>query len=205
MLAEHLVLLAKRDERLARAVERAGEVGIRQSPRGFEGLARIIVGQQLSVASARAIWSRLEAMGVTSAPSYLAFQEESLRAAGLSGGKYRTMRGLADAVIAGALDFDAIEALPAEAAIAEMVKLKGVGPWTAEIYLLFCAGHPDIFPSGDLALQKAVAHAFGLAERPAAKALTALAAEWSPHRGAAALMFWRYHAAMRANDGWGVL
>jgi DNA-3-methyladenine glycosylase II len=99
------------------------------------------------------------------------------------------------------LDFAAIETLPAAEAVAALCKIKGIGPWTAEIYLMFCAGHPDIFPAGDLALQKGVAHALELGERIAAPDLVALAEAWAPHRHAAALLFWRYYAAMKNREG----
>ncbi|WP_404401626.1 DNA-3-methyladenine glycosylase family protein [Pelagibacterium halotolerans] len=204
-LAVHLSGLAQKDERLARAIARAGAVSLRTSPRGFEGMARIVCGQQLSVASARAIWGRVEALGAVRADAYLSFDEPTLRATGLSRSKYETIRGVAEAVSAGALDFDIIDDLPAEEAIAALTELKGVGPWTAEIYLLFCAGHPDIFPAGDLALQKAVAHAFELPELPPAKALIDIVSPWSPHRGAAALMFWRYFSVMKNSGAWDAL
>ena len=204
-LALHLEGLAARDERLAIAIARAGEVTLRQSPRGFEGIARIVCGQQLSVASARAIWGRLEALGAITPEIYLGLNEPALRATGLSRGKYETIKGVALACVQGELDFPAIEAMAAEDAIAALVRLKGIGLWTAEIYLLFCTGHPDIFPAGDLALQKAVEHAFSMPARPAIKDLIALAQPWSPHRGAAAIMFWRYFAAMKNSDAWEAL
>ncbi|WP_196260685.1 DNA-3-methyladenine glycosylase family protein [Pelagibacterium limicola] len=204
-LALHLEGLAARDERLAVAIARAGEVSLRNSPRGFEGMARIICGQQLSVASARAIWGRVEALGATSPRSYLGFDEPTLRATGLSRGKYETIRGVALACTEGGLDFEVIDRMEPLEAIETLIRLKGIGPWTAEIYLLFCAGHPDIFPAGDLALQKAVEHAFALPARPAIKELIALAAPWTPHRGAAALMFWRYFSAMKNSDAWDAL
>ncbi|MCD7061309.1 DNA-3-methyladenine glycosylase family protein [Pelagibacterium xiamenense] len=204
-LSFHLEGLAKKDERLARAIARAGAVSLRTAPRGFEGMARIICGQQLSVASARAIWGRVEALGAIEANAYLSFDEPTLRATGLSRSKYQTIRGVAEAVAANELDFARIEDLPAEDAITTLTKLKGIGPWTAEIYLLFCAGHPDVFPAGDLALQKAVAHAFELPDLPPAKALIGIAEPWSPHRGAAALMFWRYFSAMKNSDAWDAL
>lgn len=204
-LAFHLECLAARDERLAVAIARAGEVSLRQAPKGFEGMARIICGQQLSVASARAIWGRLEALSAVTPEAYLGLDELSLRAAGLSRGKIETIRGVALASASGDVDFDQIEAMEAEDAIENLVRLKGVGPWTAEIYLLFSAGHPDIFPAGDLALQKAVQHAFALPARPQVKELIARAADWSPHRGAAAIMFWRYFAAMKNSDAWEAL
>ncbi|HWJ88297.1 MAG TPA: DNA-3-methyladenine glycosylase [Pelagibacterium sp.] len=204
-LAAHLDGLGKRDARLAIAIERAGDIALRTSPGGFAGMARIICGQQLSVASARAIWGRVEALGATTPAAYLGFDEAQLRQTGLSRGKFETIRGLALAIADGTLDFAAIERLEANAAIETLIQLKGIGPWTAEIYLLFCAGHPDIFPSGDLALQKAVAHAFALPDRPTTKQMIARAADWSPHRGAAALMFWRYFSAMKNSDSWDAL
>lgn len=204
-LAFHLDALGRRDSRLAAAIARAGTVGLRPSPSGFAGMVRIICGQQLSVASARALWNRVQAIGASHPAAFLALEEQALRAAGLSRAKYQTIRGLAEAVGAGAIDFAQIEALPAQAALARLTALKGIGPWTAEIYLLFCAGHPDIFPAGDLALQKAVAHAFALPERPTAKDLAAMASDWSPHRGAAALLFWRYFSAMKASTDWDAL
>ena len=204
-LAFHLEGLGKRDARLATAIARAGEIALRTSPRGFEGMARIVCGQQLSVASARAIWGRVESLGAITPTAYLGFDEETLRKTGLSRGKYETIRGVALAVDQGALDFTAIDAMQAEPAIETLTALKGIGPWTAEIYLLFCAGHPDVFPAGDLALQKAVEHAYDLSARPLPKDLSTLSAQWSPHRGAAALMFWRYFSAMKNSNAWDAL
>ena len=96
---------------------------------------------------------------------------------------------------------DALERLPARQAVEKLINIKGIGPWTAEIYLMFCAGHPDIFPAGDLALQKAVAHALGLDGRPSPGDLTGIAEAWSPHRATAALLFWRYYAALGLTQG----
>lgn len=204
-LAFHLKGLARLDPRLAAAIARSGEIAIRTSPRGFEGMARIVCGQQLSVASARAIWDRVEGLGAVTPEAYLGLDEDILRKTGLSRGKVETIRGVALATAEGGLDFAAVEAMEAEAAIETLTRLKGIGPWTAEIYLLFCTGHPDVFPSGDLALQKAVEHAFSLPNRPLPKELIPLAATWSPHRGAAAVMFWRYFAAMKNSDSWEAL
>ena len=204
-LAFHLKGLGRLDPRLAAAIARSGDIGIRTSPRGFEGMARIVCGQQLSVASARAIWGRVEGLGATTPEAYLAFDEDTMRRTGLSRGKHETIRGVALAIAGGGLDFDAVETMEAEAAIEALTRLKGIGPWTAEIYLLFCTGHPDVFPAGDLALQKAVEHAFSLPARPQPKDLIPLAAQWSPHRGAAAVMFWRYFAAMKNSNSWEAL
>jgi DNA-3-methyladenine glycosylase II len=164
-------------------------------------MTRVICGQQLSVASASAIWARFAQLpGALEPEGYLRLSEAEVRGVGFSLGKFRTVRALAEAHLAG-LDLGALERLPAEEAIAALCEIKGVGPWTAEVYLMFCAGHPDIFPAGDLALQKAVGHAFGLAERPAGKALSAIAEPWAPYRHTAALLFWRYYAAKGLSAG----
>ena len=116
-------------------------------------MAKVICGQQVSVASASAIWSRFENLpGALDPVTYLGLSEEQVRATGFSGGKFRTVRAIAEAVAAGALDFDHLETLPAEEAVRALVAHKGIGPWTAEVYLMFCAGHRDVFPAGDLAL-----------------------------------------------------
>lgn len=201
-LEAHLRALVSLDPRLATVWERAGPVKVRRNARGFAGLAKIICGQQLSVASANAIWARFEALdGALDAERYLGLDEPLIRATGFSRGKHETLRGIAAALANGALDFEMLSALPGSEALKLLTGLKGVGPWTAEIYLLFCEGHPDVFPNGDLALQKAVADALGLPERPDSRGLTPITAAWSPHRGAAALLFWRYYAALRDREG----
>ena len=201
-VAAHLAALVERDPRLLPVVQRAGPVAARVTEPGFRGLARVICGQQLSVASARAIWTRFEALpGTADAQSYLQLSEEEVRATGFSGGKFRTLRVVAEAIASGTLDFSHLETLPAASAVAYLSAHKGIGPWTAEIYLMFCATHPDVFPSGDLALQKAVAQAFLLPERPTAKALAEIAQGWAPHRSTAALLFWRYFAALKDREG----
>lgn len=201
-LERHLELLLRLDGRLGEVYRRAGSFELRRTRPGFAGLAKVICGQQLSVASASAIWSRFEQLpGALDPAGYLRLTETEVRGIGFSAGKYRTVGEVAQAVLANQLDFDAIEVLPAEEAVARLVAIKGIGPWTAELYLMFCAGHADIFPSGDLALQKAVAHAFGLEARPAGSALDAISAAWAPHRATAALLFWRYYAALGMNSG----
>lgn len=201
-LGAHLDALLLRDDRLVAVRARAGEVSLRTRGADFSGLAHIVCGQQLSVASASAIWSRLSALpGAHDAAGFLALDDAALRQAGLSAGKVLTLRAVAEAEIAGRLDFAHLDTLPAEAAIAALTGIRGIGPWTAELYLLFCAAHPDIFPTGDLALQKAVAHGLGLGDRPTARQLATIAEPWGPHRGAAALLFWRYFAAINRRDG----
>jgi 3-methyladenine DNA glycosylase/8-oxoguanine DNA glycosylase len=201
-VARHLEALLARDPRLTAVYEKAGPFPPRSAPKGFVGLAKVVCGQQLSVASANAIWARFEALpGALDPAGYLALDEETVRGVGFSLGKFLTVRAVAEAVVAGQLDFAHVETLPAEEAIAYLTAHRGIGPWTAEIYLMFCAGHPDVFPAGDLALQKAVAHGLGLDAQPSVKQLVAMAEGWSPHRATAALLFWRYYAAMRGREG----
>ncbi|MEO8882885.1 MAG: DNA-3-methyladenine glycosylase 2 family protein [Devosia sp.] len=201
-LSQHLEALVKLDNRLKPVWARTGEVELRTGQKGFAGLAKVICGQQLSTASAGAIWKRVIALEGASEPqTFLTIDEPTLRAAGLSGGKVVSMRAVAEAIVSGALDFATVEDLPAEQAIAHLTAVKGVGPWTAEIYLLFCVGHPDIFPAGDLALKKAAVDGLGLAAMPSTKELIEIARKWSPHRGAAALLLWSYFHALRDREG----
>ena len=154
------------------------------------------------MASARAIYGRYaELPGAREAAGYLKLDEATIRGVGFSAGKYRTVRAIAEAVVAGTLDFGLVETLPASEAAAYLTAHKGIGPWTAEIYLMFCSGHPDIFPAGDLALQKAVGHALGMDHAPTARELIEIASPWSPYRHAAALLFWKYYAVVIRKAG----
>jgi DNA-3-methyladenine glycosylase II len=202
VLATHLAALIALDPRLAGVAERAGAFEIRTSPGGFPGLARMVTGQQVSTQSADAIWGRYSQLeGALEPAGYLLLSEETVRKSGQSGAKYRTIRAIAEAVTAGEFDFAPLPDLPAEQAIAALTKLKGIGPWTAEIYLMFSAHHPDIFPAGDIALQRAVGWAFDMPESPPAKDLISMAKAWSPYRSTAALLFWRYYRAVRNKEG----
>lgn len=201
-LARHLGALVRLDPALAEIASRAGAFEIRRSPSGFAGLARIVTGQQVSTASADAIWSRFSALpGALDPEGYLLLGEEPVRGAGQSGAKFRTLRGLAEALSAGTFDFSHLAELPAEEAIAALTRLKGIGPWTAELYLMFSAGHPDIFPAGDVALQRAVQWGFGLDDKPPVKDLIEMSRRWSPHRSTAALLLWRFYRAVRNREG----
>ena len=131
----------------------------------------------------------------------LGLTDEDCRAAGLSRAKADTLRRVAEAVDSGHIDLDSVCQMEAEAAIRALTGIKGVGRWSAEVYLLFCAGHPDIFPSGDVALQNAVSHALGLRVRPTEAELSAIAAAWSPWRGISARLFWAYYAREMRRDG----
>lgn len=185
--------------------EAAGSVPLRKLLTGYEGLAGIVVSQMVSRASADAIWGRLQSLlGDVTPAAVLGRSVEELRGVGLSGAKESTLRILAAACRDG-LDLDRTATLPAEEAIREMTALKGVGLWTAEVYLLFAAGHPDIFPSGDVALRTAAGEAFGLAERPSDKALRLLSFDWRPERSIAARLLWAYYARRHKRDAMPVL
>lgn len=189
--------LVAADSRLAPVRTVAGEVPLRRREPGFEGLCRIVVSQQVSVASAAAIWTRLaDALGAVSADAVNRTGDDGLKAAGLSRPKIRTLRAIAEAVDAG-LDLEGLCRVAPEEAHAELCRVKGIGPWTADIYLLFCAGRPDIFPAGDLALQVAVADGLGMPLRPSTAELHDIAAVWAPWRGVAARLFWAYYSARK--------
>jgi DNA-3-methyladenine glycosylase II len=192
-IAEGLTFLAARDRRLRKVIAAVGDVPLRRAPHGLTGLARIVVSQQVSVASAEAIWVRFAAAfpGLT-AEALLEASEETLRGIGLSGPKIRTLRAVADAVADG-LDLDGLARIPGEEAHATLTAIKGIGPWTADIYLLFCLGHADVFPAGDLALRIAVAEALGKPSPIPIADLETMAHKWSPWRGVAARLFWSYY------------
>ena len=200
-IADGLDALVLADARLRPVIERAGNVPLRRIPPGFASLCSIVVGQQVSTASAAAIFGRFQTLVDPLTPeAALAAPETVFRQAGFSAAKTRTVLGIARAA-AGGLDLAALCDLPPHAAVAELVRLPGIGPWTAELYLLFAAGHPDIFPGRDVALQSAVAHAFSLAERPGEKALAYLTQPWTPWRGVAARLFWAYYRGIRGREG----
>ncbi|RCS23768.1 DNA-3-methyladenine glycosylase 2 family protein [Phyllobacterium salinisoli] len=200
-IEEGVRALVAADARLAPIHAMVTAVPLRRSMPGFESLASIIVAQQVSTASAAAIWARLKTHVDPLTPeNYLGRGEEAWRLAGLSRPKQSTLAHVSKAVLSGELDLLDLCALPAEEAIATMTAIKGIGPWTAEVYLLFAAGHPDVFPAGDVALQSAVGHAFGHESRPGAADLRAFAEAWSPWRGVAARLFWAYYATIRGRE-----
>lgn len=200
-IVEGLDALCLIDPRLAAVRALAGDVPLRLSQPGFASLASIIVAQQVSRASADAIFGRLQALvDPLTAEGILAGGAEAMRRAGLSRPKQRTLTAIADAVVNARFDLDGVCRLEAHAALASMTALHGVGPWTAEVYLLFAGGHPDLFPSRDVALQSAVGQAFGMSERPAAKQLANMAEAWRPWRGVAARLFWAYYRETRGRD-----
>jgi DNA-3-methyladenine glycosylase II len=194
-----MAALIAQDPRLAPVLEKAGMPGLRRREAGYAGLCAIVCGQQLSTASAAAIRSRLLA-------AFDPFHHDAVRRAradrlkrlGLSAPKIKSIKAIATSIANGQIDLDAVARMPADEAHAALTALHGIGPWTADIYLMFCLGHPDVFPAGDLALRVAVAEAFGL-ESPADPAeLAAMAMKWSPWRSVAATLFWAYYGQRKA-------
>lgn len=200
-IAEGIDALKRLDPRLHAVAEVAGPVPLRLSEPGFASLAGIVLGQQVSRASADAMAARLAALvDPLDAAGVLAGGEDALRAAGLSRAKQATLLALARAEIEDGLDLHRLAGEDAAGAMAQLTALRGIGPWTAQVYLLFCAGHADIFPARDVALQSAVGHAFSIAPRPGDRALDALAESWAPWRGVAARLFWAYYRHMHGHD-----
>jgi DNA-3-methyladenine glycosylase II len=195
-------LRAKDPDLIDRLVAAGGPPPLRRREAGFAGLAAIIVAQQVSTASATAIFGRLQARIVPLEAAEIArATEEDLRACGLSNAKIRALRAAAERIVEGALDLEGLGGLDAEEAHEALVKVKGVGPWTADIFLLFCLGHPDAFPAGDLALQEAARLALNLKRRPDAARLERIAERWRPLRGVAARMLWAYYRSVKARSG----
>jgi DNA-3-methyladenine glycosylase II len=183
--------IAARNSAMARALERVGYPEPRLRPTGYTTLLRTIVGQQVSVAAAASVWSKLSALLGDDVPpqDLLDSDFDSLRACGLSRQKQGYARSLCELVVSNELDFDALPQ-DDEAAIAELTRIKGIGRWSAEIYLLFAEGRPDIWPAGDLAVQAGLGRLLELPERPSEKRTRELAEDWRPHRGAAAIFTW---------------
>lgn len=194
--------LTRRDPLMKRLVALGARPPLRKRDPGFHGLAGIIVSQQLSTASAGAIWARLTERFPGLSPDDISHAaDESLRAVGLSAPKIRTLRGIAAAIAEGGLPLDSLGDREADEAHALLTAVKGIGPWTADIYLLFCLGHPDAFPAGDLALQEAARLAYGLDARPSEKELLVLAERWRPWRGVAAKVLWAYYRIAKSREG----
>jgi len=183
--------VSKRDKKIAKALKAAGYPGPRLRDRGYRTLLRTIVGQQVSVAAANSMWRKLEAFLGEEMPAeaLLAAEFDELRACGLSRQKQGYARSLCELIASGELD---LHNLPEddEEAIEELTRIKGIGRWSAEIYLLFAEGRADIWPAGDLAVQAGLAKILGLEERPTEKATRELAEAWRPHRGSVAILTW---------------
>ena len=197
-----ILALVRQDPRLKPVFEIAGMPALRRREPGFAGLAHIVCGQQLSTASAAAIWGRVSA-------AIDPFDHDVLRRAradrlgrlGLSAAKIKTLKGLAREIAAERLNLDVLANEDADAAHDTLTALHGIGPWTADVYLLFCLGHGDAWPAGDLAVQEAIKIGLGLKTRPTAKQMAPLAEPWRPMRGAAAHLWWAYYRAMKRREG----
>lgn len=194
---EGAVWLAAQDSALARALKATGPLPLRRRPDGFAALFNAIVGQQVSTASASAIWSRLEEGDMTTPAGVLAAGENGLRAAGLSRQKIAYGLALAEAGI----DYDALRRAPDAEVIKTLTAVKGIGVWTAEIYAMFALGRADVFAPGDLALQVAAQAVFDLKDRPKEKDLRAMSEAWSPWRAVAARLFFTYYRVIKGREG----
>ncbi len=196
-VAEGAAWLAEREPRFAMALAQTGPLPLRLRPPGFAGLLDIIVGQQVSVASARAIYARLVTAGLDRPENVLHAGDEGLRAAGLSRPKARYVLALAERDF----DFDALHCLSDDDATAALIAMPGIGPWTAQVYVMFCLGRRDVFPSGDLALQEAARGLFDLPARPTPKDLSVMAVAWSPWRSVAARQLFAYYRVLKQKEG----
>ena len=201
-LEDAITALVAQDPRLRPILDIAGMPALRRREPGFAGLAAIVCGQQVSTASAAAIWGRLTA-------AFDPFHHDALRKAradrlgrlGLSAAKIKTLKNLAREIAAERLNLDVLANEDADAAHHTLTALHGIGPWTADVYLLFCLGHGDAWPAGDLAVQEAVRIGLGLKARPTAQQMAPLAEPWRPLRGAAAHLWWAYYRAMKKREG----
>jgi len=194
--------LVKADARFERALALGGRPPLRKRPDGFAGLAAIVVSQQLSTASAGAIWGRLSTgFDPFDHTAVLRARAPRLARAGLSAPKIRTLKAVAKAIDRGEIDLAALANRTADEAHLALTAIHGIGPWTADIYLLFCLGHADAWPAGDLALQEAARLLFELRTRPTAKEMQPLAEPWRPWRGAAACVLWSYYRARKQREG----
>ena len=196
-VAEGADWLARAEPRFAHALTLVGPLPLRRQPDGFAALLDAIVGQQVSVASADAIWRRMEAAGLTDRATLAMASDEACRAVGLSRQKARYGRALAES----AIDFDALRGLPDAQVVEVLTEVPGIGTWTAEIYAMFALGRADVFAPGDLALQEAARVLFDLPDRPKERALRAMAEAWSPWRSVAATLLWAYYRVAKSREG----
>jgi DNA-3-methyladenine glycosylase II len=196
-VAEGAAWLAQHDARLGYALSQTGALPLRRRPDGFAQLLSAIISQQVSVASAAAIWKRIEAAGLTTEAAVLAAGEDGLRSAGLSRQKIAYATALAEAKI----DYTALRGATDTEVMATLIAVKGIGVWTAEIYAMFSLGRCDVFAPGDLALQVAAQDLYGLAERPKEKELRAMSLDWSPWRSVAARLLFSYYHIAKGREG----
>ena len=196
-IARGMAHLCSIDQRFQMAYDMTGPLPLRRSPDGFATLLKAIVGQQVSVASTNAMWARLEQGGFTDMATVAGADLETLRAHGLS----RQKASYAMALGSAGIDFLALRSQSNDQVISTLVAVKGIGPWTAEIYAMFALGRADVFAPGDLALQEGAKLLFDLPARPTAKELAHMAAAWSPWRAVAARLLWAYYAVEKQREG----
>lgn len=196
-VAEGADWLARAEPRFAFALAEVGPLPLRRQPDGFTALLDAIVGQQVSIASADAIWRRMEAAGLVEQAAVAVAEDEALRAAGLSRQKARYAKALA---LSG-IDFNGLRALPDGQVVQVLTAVPGIGTWTAEIYAMFALGRADVFAPGDLALQEAAKVLFDLPERPKERELRGMSAAWSPWRSVAARILWAYYRVAKSREG----
>ncbi len=196
-VSEGAAALAAMDPRFASALEQTGPLPLRLRKDGFSALLDAIVSQQISVAAAAAIWGRMKAAKLTGPRKIQWASDDDLRACGLSSQKIRYARALADARI----NYNALRSAPSDEVIATLVKVPGIGPWTAEIYAMFSLGHADVFPPGDLALQEAARVLFQLPERPKERTFRTMSEDWAPWRSVAARILWAYYRVENQREG----
>lgn len=200
-LTHALEQLALNDTPLAAAFDKYGTPPLRKRIGGFAGLARLLISQQVSTAAASAIQARFEAaIGEVQAENMLAMDEARLSACGISRPKQRYLRALAEAVLGDGLDLKKLDKEDNETVYQTLVALKGIGPWTAECYLLFALRRADMFPAGDLALQHGVRIMYRLNDKPDAETLSDFAMRWQPYRGAAARLLWLFYNGEKAEE-----
>lgn len=193
--------LQRLDQRLSPIIEGLNHIPLRRAEPGFEDLAKIVTSQLISRIAADAIWERLKIhFGILTAVNITQSTEQELKGFGLSGAKARTLLGAAEKLIDDPSFLTSIEAFNTDKALKELMSLKGVGPWTAEVYLMFCCGHPDIFPAGDVALRTAAGHAFFDGIQPDQKNLREYSKRWSPWRSVAARILWAHYADIKKTD-----
>lgn len=196
-VAEGARWLAALDPRFATALDQTGPLPLRRRPDGFAQLLSAIVSQQVSVASANAIWGRMQDARLTGPRKIMWASDDDLRAAGLSRQKIRYARALAEARI----DYAALRSTPTDQVIATLTEVPGIGVWTAEIYAMFSLGRADVFAPGDLALQEAARILFDLPERPRERVLRQMADDWAPWRSVAARLLWAYYRVAKDREG----
>jgi DNA-3-methyladenine glycosylase II len=204
-VAEGISVLQAECEVMRRIIPITGTPPLRRQRYGLDGLIWIVIGQQVSVAAGNAIWNKfVDNFPERTPETILAAEEALLRASGLSSPKLRTIRAIATAMCEGSLNLPELANMSADDAKKNMVQVKGIGPWTADVYLMFCLGHADAFAPGDLALQEAIRMAFKLDERPTDREISLISERWRPWRAVAARLLWAYYKVEKEREGVGI-